>query len=312
MPSAFFFSTRTRVLAGLLVAVGVGPLASEAFAQTTINPSNAFAWSGNSGWINWRGDGSSGARVGEFYCSGHLYAANLGWISLGNGSPANGIRYQNKSATDFGVNRDSQGRLTGWAYGANIGWLIFTNRTLSGAAYDAPSVDLHTGRISGFVYSPNLGWVSLSNSIASVQTDFVERGPDQDLDQMADAWELEHVGNTTTMDSTTDFDSDGFSDVGEYLADTDPLLDTDYLYISRLTVAPESHELSITWPSKSTRVYRIQVRPRLGESGPWSDSGLGVIQPSAGGITSREFLLPYPKEGYLQVEALTPLAPPPR
>lgn len=33
-----------------------------------------------------------------------IYGANVGWINMGSGDPANHIQYQNNSATDFGVN----------------------------------------------------------------------------------------------------------------------------------------------------------------------------------------------------------------
>jgi hypothetical protein len=40
-----------------------------------------------------------------------------------------------------------------FAYGANIGWLTFTNRAADGSPYDGPSVSLLTGRLDGFVWS---------------------------------------------------------------------------------------------------------------------------------------------------------------
>src|SRR5258706_541857 len=88
-------------------------------AATTIDPVNRFSYGANVGWMNWRGDAASGAVIGEFVCSGYIYAANLGWIHLGSGSPANGIRYRNNSASDFGVNHNGAGSLSGFAYGAN-------------------------------------------------------------------------------------------------------------------------------------------------------------------------------------------------
>lgn len=63
-------------------------------ADTTITDTNHFAYGANVGWIECRGDVANGAVVGEYVCSGNILAANVGWISLGNGSPANGIRYK--------------------------------------------------------------------------------------------------------------------------------------------------------------------------------------------------------------------------
>src|SRR5687768_7611126 len=126
------------ILLGLLL--GTLALALTAAAATTINTENKFAYGANIGWMDWRGDAASGAIIGEFVCSGFVYAANVGWIHLGDGTPANNIRYQNNSASDFGVNHDGVGNLVGYAYGANIGWLTFTNRDSSGAVYDGPRV----------------------------------------------------------------------------------------------------------------------------------------------------------------------------
>jgi len=121
-----------------------------ATAGTTINITNKLAFGANLGWLDWRGDTNNGAVIGEYICSGYIYAANAGWINLGNGSPANGIRYQNNSASDFGLNVDSQGNLRGYAWGANIGWINFES-------WGAPKFDLWSGRFSGHAYSANCG-----------------------------------------------------------------------------------------------------------------------------------------------------------
>ena len=111
-------------------------------AATTIDSVNRHAWGANLGWVDWYADGANGAVIGQYVCSGYIYSANVGWINLGSGSPANGIQYQNNSATDFGVNQDGLGNLRGYAYGANIGWINFENT-------GAPKADLGTGKLSG-------------------------------------------------------------------------------------------------------------------------------------------------------------------
>jgi len=137
--------------------------ATFASATTTIDSVNKYTWGANVGWMDWRGDVASGADIGESFCSGWIYAANVGWISLGSGAPANGVRYQNNSAEDYGVNLDALGNLRGYAYGANIGWINFES-------IGAPMVDLVTGNFSGYAWSVNCGWISLSNAVAHVQT----------------------------------------------------------------------------------------------------------------------------------------------
>ncbi len=104
--------------------------------------------------------------IGKNFCSGFIYSANVGWINLGNGSPATGTSYKNDSGTDFGVNVDSSGNLRGYAWGANIGWINFETT-------GEPAVNPTTGKFSGYAWSANCGWISLSNAVAFVQTDIV-------------------------------------------------------------------------------------------------------------------------------------------
>ena len=110
---------------------------------------SGLAWGANIGWINWHPSAANGAVVGQLFLSGHLWSANCGWISLGSGSPANGFRYQNNGAADFGVNVNPNGSLSGYAYGANIGWIRFSEQTASGSlpATQIPQLDLKTGRL---------------------------------------------------------------------------------------------------------------------------------------------------------------------
>ena len=129
-----------------------------ALVAMTIDAANRYAYGANIGWINAYADGVNGAVLGDCYCTGYLYAASVGWINLGSGSPANGIQYQNNSTTDFGVNQDGLGNLSGYAWGANIGWLTFEQ------TYGQPKVNLRTGQLSGYVWSANCGWISLSNA----------------------------------------------------------------------------------------------------------------------------------------------------
>ena len=35
-----------------------------------------------------------GAAIGEYVCSGYIYSGYVGWIHLGDGTPANGIQYE--------------------------------------------------------------------------------------------------------------------------------------------------------------------------------------------------------------------------
>lgn len=250
-------------------------------AATTINVTNNFAYGANVGWVNWRGDATNGAVIGDYVCSGYIYGANVGWITLGNGSPANGIRYQN-IAGDCGVNLNGIGGLQGFAWGANIGWIVF-NLTNGN-----PRVDFKTGKFSGYAWSANCGWISLSNAFAYVKTGSLFPGTDANNNGLPDPWELEHF-NHLGVDPNGDADNDGASNGKEYLAGTDPNNGSDYLHILSESFGTEGSSATLTWSSVPTRCYYLQKAPYLNPPIPWVDSGLGIIAPDSGTTTTRSF-----------------------
>jgi len=267
-------------------------------AATTINPDHKYAYSGNAGWINARGDDANGAVIGLSYCTGYLYSANCGWISLGNG-PTNGWQYSNASATDWGVNQDGLSNLFGRAYGANIGWVTFEQ------SYGFPKIDLQTGQFSGYAYGANIGWISLSNAQAFVKTDRMDTGLDSDNDTIPDAWEYQRVGNLTTLSNNLhDADGDGAPDVAEYPADTDPLADTSFLELAGVSMSSGTNRL--TWGTSFTRFYRLDSTTNLLTT-PFADSGLGLLVPDD--ITmARELPSPAGASVYYRVNAVVPLS----
>jgi len=269
-------------------------------AATTINATNKNAYSANLGWLDWRGDTNKGAVIGEYGCSGFLYAANVGWIHLGSGDPADGLRYQNLSGSDFGVNQDGLGNLRGYAYGANIGWINFENT-------GAPRVDLKTGTLGGYIYSANCGWISVSNGLAQVQTDTIANGADTDGDGITDAWELSYTNTLSAFTVSSDTDGDGLSDQSEYFADTNPTNSADKLVITEYLTSPGGTLATLTWPSKLTRCY--QIEKTLDFATPlWLDSGLGLIAPDDV-TTTRMFPDTNAPARFYRLKALKPLAP---
>ncbi len=282
-----------KKLIGAVLALGV----CGAFGASTIDPSNASAYGGNIGWCNWL-PGSGGAVIGDYVCSGAVYIGNCGWVSLGNGAPADGLRYANTSATDFGVNHDGMGNLRGLAYAANLGWISFETN-------GAPRVNLLTGVLSGYIYSANCGWLSLSNTIAHVRTLKLDPGADSDEDGMADAWEIQRFGSSRLADAKSDTDGDGTLDWQEYLADTDPRNPAERLMITDYTPGIAGAPASLTWTSRPTRLYRIQQTDDL-LSDVWPDSGLGLISPD--GLTTSRSVDGVAAAKFFRVQAVRPLA----
>ncbi len=281
---------------------------STASAATTINVANKCAYGANIGWLDWRGDVTNGAVIGEFVCAGFIHSANVGRINLGHGRPANGIRYQNSLAGDFGVNHDGAGTLSGFAYGANIGWIQFTNTHAGGGSFDGPRVDLRTGKLSGFVWSANCGWISLSNAFALVQTDAIPGGNDTDGDSLPDAWELTHANNLSTLNGSGDNDSDGIPDSQEYLADTNPTDPNSLLRITAFAANAPAATGTITWTCRPTRQYHVQKRDDLSAGFGWSDAGPGRISPDSGPTTTRSFADAVARHQFFRIEAARPLA----
>jgi hypothetical protein len=288
----------------LLTTVSICLLAQASFAETTIDVGNRTAYAANLGWIDWRGDTNNGAVIGEYVCAGYLYSANAGWIHLGSNAPADGIRYQNNAATDYGVNHDGLGHLRGYAYGANIGWINFeTNGN--------PRVDLKTGALSGYVYSANCGWLSLSNAFAHVKTDAVQPGTDSDGDGITDAWELGYTNTLTAFSASSDTDGDGMNDLAEHHADTSPVDLNDVLRITAYlpSFVEGSETNALTWTSKETRCYRLEYRTNLNAGFSWVPVA-AVISPDPGSETTRLLsVAPVSLQRYLRVEAFKPLAP---
>jgi hypothetical protein len=197
----------------LLLTIVVAGLALSVRAGTTIDSTSRDAYGANIGWVDWYADSNNGAVINDYYCSGYIYAANVGWINLGSGSPANLIRYQNLAANDFGVNNDGMGNLSGCAYGANIGWIAFEPT-------GAPAFKPDTGQFSGYAWSANCGWISLSNAFAYVQTDRVLEGP-LSTNGLPIPWLMSWFG-ATNVDPNSDPDGSGMTIGQDYIAGLNP------------------------------------------------------------------------------------------
>ncbi|HVM48539.1 MAG TPA: hypothetical protein VMU04_10960 [Candidatus Acidoferrum sp.] len=270
---------------------------SSALADTTIDAVNRYAWGANIGWINGVADTNNGAVIGEYVCSGYLYSANVGWIALGSGAPANGIRYQNNSATDFGVNNYGLGNLIGYAWGANVGWITFEQ------TYGQPRVNLLTGQLSGYLWSANCGWISLNNAAAYVQTDTIRQGT-LAPDGLPVAWLLSNFG-TTNISANDDPTGKGMTIAQDYVAGTDPNNVNSVLRIIAEGFGPGGTTANLTWSSVPTRLYYIQKTASL--TTPWMDSGLGLVSPAGGASTTTGFDDINAPTRFYRVQAVLPL-----
>jgi hypothetical protein len=303
--------TRALTLTALVLAAAVN-LIQTATAQTTVRDGDENIYGANIGWINARADNESayGLKVSEHVCSGYLYSANVGWIHMGDGTPNNGIAYDNSSATDYGVNNVGDGRLNGYAYGANIGWIKFDKDLAS----NPPRYDLVSGKLRGYAYGANIGWINLgetdpTNVDATLAS--VAAAPDTDGDGIADFWELSEsglaapAGLAVYAGGGADKDGDGQSDVNEYLAGTDPDIKDSILKIISYVPIGGYASVDLTFTSNARRLYRAQTRTDL-VTGSWAN--LGNLE--LGGASQTTFNVPVTNgEGtrYWKIMSIRPL-----
>jgi hypothetical protein len=283
-----------RILAFALFAC------TAAWADTTVDPAAPYAYAANAGWVNAYADGTNGAVIGQSFCFGRLYGANLGWISLGNGAPTNGYAYSNADGADAGVNHDGAGRLRGLAWSANAGWIAFEG-------IGDPRVDLASGDLSGYAWGANLGWIRLDG----VRTAVLRAGADSDGDGIPDPWEYQKTGGLAALaGGSHDADNDGVSDADEYGADTGPLDNQSFLAFTALSRSGTVSRL--TWTVAPTRFYELWRAPGLDGASEWTPSALGVMPPDAGAEMTREVdtaspVGPTPPAQFYRVKAVLPL-----
>lgn len=144
-------------LLALVLALGFWQIAQ---AAGNINPINKWAWSTNSGWLNFNPTAAA-VRVCRDHLEGFAWAENLGWIRLGTFNSVCTLHtYSNTTTADYGINRDSSGKLSGNAWSTNAGWIKF-NPTHGGV-----TINPTTGLFTGYAWAENVGWIHFNNTNA--------------------------------------------------------------------------------------------------------------------------------------------------
>ena len=92
-------------------------------------------------------------------------------------------------------------------------------------------------------------------------------GVDSDSDGLPDGWELLYGLDRNTADASLDSDSDGFTNLQEFAAHTDPLQPLSGLHLTSVQQqGPGGHR--ITWATVAGLTYRVESAPAI--SGPWT------------------------------------------
>jgi len=106
------------------------------------------------------------------------------------------------------------------------------------------------------------GFVEFTTGAYNIE---ILEGPiaDVDFDGMADVWEQQNFGNLG-RDGSGDMDGDQVTDLGEYLAGTNPNLVGDSLVVTEFEeIGPQRH---LTWRSAPARYYDIAICHDIGGS----------------------------------------------
>jgi hypothetical protein len=125
---------------------------------------------------------------------------------------------------------------------------------------------------------------------------------DSDDDGIDDAWEQEHFSGLGIATAESDYDEDGFPDLHEYQAGTDPRDPDSLLRIERIEVQP-GHTVNVVWQSSTNLVPAVRRYDVFSASSPevlqtggtmiavgvQSQGEETVLTPSTGGTDRRVF-----------------------
>jgi YD repeat-containing protein len=106
--------------------------------------------------------------------------------------------------------------------------------------------------------------------------------PDSDSDGMADTWEQFHFGNLL-RNGSGDFDNDGFNDLNEFLAGTNPNNPSSVLRVLPNPTA-SAGSVTVEWEAVASKTYRLQFKNSLSDTN-WTDISGDVT--AAGAIVEK-------------------------
>jgi len=117
-------------------------------AANDIDSNNKYAWSTNSGWIDFNSNHAK-VQVHPDHLEGYAWAENIGWLQL--------------SGDTWKVSHDGQGNLSGYAWNQNFGWVMFKSD------HSQVKINLETGEFSGEAWSELTGWIRFNDESYKVQ-----------------------------------------------------------------------------------------------------------------------------------------------
>ncbi len=143
----------------ILLLVILNLLAPNVLAMGNIDPTDKYAWSFTSAWINFS-PSYGGVTVYSDHLEGYAWSEQSGWIQLGSQGGGEPNYYTNTSSIDWGVNHDGAGHLSGYAWSKALGWINFN------LTNNAVTIDQVSGDFKGYAWSEQGGWIRFQQSEA--------------------------------------------------------------------------------------------------------------------------------------------------
>ena len=174
------------------------------------------------------------------------------------------IRWQTLGATGSIGAGLSNLTVRGWGSGSSPSFVPgFEDLAVAGAS------QVVTGLTEGVTYffrarAVNGAGTSPNSPTGSVVT-AASANPDSDVDGILDQWELDNFGALTNVNDVSDWDLDGFIDLHEFLAGTQPTNNLSYLMIETPPAPVSGGAYIVRWPSVDGKSYAVARTTNLVE-----------------------------------------------
>ena len=146
-----------------------------------------------------------------------------------------------------------------------------------------------------------VGWISLSNSQAFAQTDYLEAGPDGTVSGVPAAWEA-MMGNA--LDG---LDDDEVRLYYTWSSNPTTPMGARITWIQPTTISG-SNAVQVTWGTRASRQYQLELSPDIMDGEAWEDAGFGVLN-GVNGAISRSITNGDSTNRYFRVRPIVPLSP---
>ena len=157
---------------------------------------------------------------------------------------------------------------------------VILTTTTGGLAESVTYVYDLTGRVIEARYSANRQIKYVYDAAGNLLAKRFESLLDSDSDGMDDAWEQSFFGSLA-QSATEDFDSDGFSNLSEFMAGTNP---ADSNSLLKIAAAKTGEETQIEWQSVPGKRYQLQFRDELVNL-QWNNHSSGIVTASGNSTT---------------------------